>query len=77
MKLITIFNDQSQNNFLNINQNFDIAQDAILKNYKIDHKTNSNIKYFYNNINLKKIVFQKILFYQQDLNLSKMRLIVI
>jgi len=54
LKLITIFDDQSQNNFININQNFDIAQDAILKSYKIDHKTNSNIKYFYNNINLEK-----------------------
>ncbi|MDA7486244.1 Fe-S cluster assembly protein SufD, partial [Candidatus Pelagibacter ubique] len=48
LKLVTIFDDQSQNNFININQNFDIAQDAILKSYKIDHKTNSNIKYFYN-----------------------------
>jgi len=54
LKLVTIFDDQSQNNFININQNFDIAQDAILKSYKIDHKTNSNIKYFYNNINLEK-----------------------
>ena len=54
LKLVTIFDDHSQNNFININQNFDIAQDAILKSYKIDHKTNSNIKYFYNNINLEK-----------------------
>ena len=54
LKLVTIFDDQSQNNFININQNFDIAQDSILKSYKIDHKTNSNIKYFYNNINLDK-----------------------
>lgn len=54
LKLVTIFDDQSQNNFININQNFDIAQDAILKSYKIDQKTNSNIKYFYNNINLEK-----------------------
>jgi len=54
LKLVTIFDDQSQNNFINITQNFDIAQDAILKSYKIDHKPNSNIKYFYNNINLEK-----------------------
>ncbi|MDA7810909.1 Fe-S cluster assembly protein SufD [Candidatus Pelagibacter sp.] len=54
LKLITIFDDQSENNFINITQNFDIAEDAILKSYKIDHKTNSNIKYFYNNINLNK-----------------------
>jgi Fe-S cluster assembly protein SufD len=54
LKLITLFDDNSENNFINIIQNFDIAQDAILKSYKIDHKKNSNIKYFYNNINLEK-----------------------
>jgi Fe-S cluster assembly protein SufD len=54
LKLITLFDDSSENNFINIVQNFDISQDAILKNYKIDHKKNSNIKYFYNNINLEK-----------------------
>ena len=45
LKLIDLFDDSSENNFINIVQNFDIAQDAILKNYKIDHKKNSNIKY--------------------------------
>ncbi|MDB9986726.1 Fe-S cluster assembly protein SufD [Candidatus Pelagibacter sp.] len=54
LKLIDLFDDSSENNFINIVQNFDIAQDAILKNYKIDHKKNSNIKYSYNNINLEK-----------------------
>ena len=54
LKVINFFNDSSENNFINIVQNFDIAQDAILKNYKIDNKKNSNIKYFYNNINLEK-----------------------
>jgi Fe-S cluster assembly protein SufD len=54
LKLINLFDDNSENNFVNIVQNFDISQDAILKNYKIDHKRNSNIKYFYNNINLEK-----------------------
>ena len=54
LKLIDLFDDNSENNFINIIQNFDIAQDAILKNYKIDHKKNSNIKYCYNNINLEK-----------------------
>ena len=54
LKLINLFDDNSENNFINIFQNFDIAQDAILKNYKIDHKKNSNIKYCYNNINLEK-----------------------
>jgi len=54
LKLINLFDDNSENNFINIVQNFDIAQDAILKNYKIDNKKNSNIKYCYNNINLGK-----------------------
>lgn len=54
LKLINLFDDVSENNFINTVQNFDIAQDAILKNYKIDHKKNSNIKYSYNNINLEK-----------------------
>ena len=54
LKVINLFDDNSENNFINIVENFDIAQDAILKNYKIDHKANSNIKYFYNNINLEK-----------------------
>ena len=54
LKLINFFDDNSENNFINIIQNFDIAKDAILKNYKIDHKKNSNIKYSYNNINLEK-----------------------
>jgi len=54
LKLINFFDDKSENNFINIVQNFDIAQEGILKNYKIDHKKNSNIKYSYNNINLEK-----------------------
>jgi len=54
LKLINFFADNSDNNFINIVQNFNIAQDAVLKSYKIDHKKNSNIKYCYNNINLEK-----------------------
>ena len=52
LKLITLSNDNSKDNFININQNFKIAKDAILKNYKIDSVDNSNIKYFFNNIDL-------------------------
>ena len=54
LKLINLFDDNSENNFINIIQNFDIAQEAILKNYKIDNKKNSNIKYCYSDINLEK-----------------------
>jgi len=52
LKLINLFDDNSNNNFININYQFKIEKDAILKNYKIDHKLNSNIKYFFNNIDL-------------------------
>ena len=49
-----MFDDNSDNNFINIIQNFDIGRDAIFKNYIIDSKENSNIKYFYNDIDLEK-----------------------
>ena len=52
LKLINLFNDSSDKNFININYQFKLERDAILKNYKIDHKLNSNIKYFFNNIDL-------------------------
>jgi len=52
LKLINFFDDSSNNNFININYQFKIKKDAILKNYKVDHKLNSNIKYFFNNIDI-------------------------
>jgi len=52
LKLINLFDDCSKNNFLNFNYHFKVEKDAILKNYKIDHKLNSSIKYFFNNIDL-------------------------
>ena len=54
LKLINLFHDNSKNNFINIHQKFEVDKDSILKNYKIDNKDNSNIKYFYNNIDLEK-----------------------
>ena len=52
IKLINLFDDNSTNNFININYQFKIEKNAILKNYTVDHKLNSNIRYFFNNINL-------------------------
>ena len=52
LKLISLFDDNSENNFINIVQNFNIGRDAVLKNYKIDNKKNSNIKYLYDDIEL-------------------------
>ena len=50
LRLIDLFNDTSEKNFLNIFYNFDLKKDSILKNYKIDKFENKNIKYSFNNI---------------------------
>jgi Fe-S cluster assembly protein SufD len=50
LRLIDLFNDNSEKNFLNIFYNFELKQDAILKNYKIDKIENKNMKYSFNNI---------------------------
>ncbi len=50
LKIIDMFNDKSEKNFINIFYNFELNQDSILKNYKIDKIENNNIKYSYNNI---------------------------
>jgi Fe-S cluster assembly protein SufD len=50
LKLIDLFNDRSENNFINIFYNFDLKENAILKNYKIDKVQNKNIRYSFNNI---------------------------
>ena len=50
LRLIDLFNDNSEKNFLNIFYNFDLKQDSILKNYKIDKTVNKNVKYSFNNI---------------------------
>ena len=50
LRLIDLFNDKAENNFINIFYNFDLKENAILKNYKIDKAQNKNIRYSYNNI---------------------------
>jgi len=50
LRLVDLFNDKSEKNFLNIFYNFELNQDAILKNYKVDKLENRNIKYCLNNI---------------------------
>jgi len=52
LKIINIFNGKSENNFINIYNKFKIGKNSILKNYKIDLKINSNIKYLYDDIEL-------------------------
>ena len=50
LRLIDLFNDTSEKNFLNIFYNFNLKENAILKNYKIDKIENKNIKCSFNNI---------------------------
>ena len=50
LRVIDLFNDTSEKNFLNIFYNFDLKDNAVLKNYKIDKFYNKNIKYSFNNI---------------------------
>ena len=52
LKIINIFNEKSENNFINIYNKFKLGKNSILKNYKIDFKINSNIKYLYDDIEL-------------------------
>ena len=54
LKLIDILDDLSEKNFINTFYNFKLNQDAILKNYKIDIINNSNIKYFFTNVEQEK-----------------------
>ncbi len=51
LRLIDLFRDTSEKNFLNIFYNFDLKENSILKNYKVDKFENKNIKYSFNNIN--------------------------
>ena len=54
LKLIDLFNDISEKNFLNIFYNFELKENSILKNYKVDKLKNKNIKYSFNNIEQEK-----------------------
>ena len=51
LKIIDLYKDTSEKNFINIFYNFDMKQNSILKNFKIDKLENKNIWYSYNNIN--------------------------
>jgi Fe-S cluster assembly protein SufD len=50
LRLIDLFNDSSEKNFLNIFYKFDLKDNSVLKNYKVDRFDNKNIKYSFNNI---------------------------
>ncbi len=50
IKIITLSDDNSEKNFINNLFNFNLGKNSILKNYKIDKKSNTNIKYDYSSI---------------------------
>ena len=54
LRVIDLFNEASEKNFLNIFYNFDLKENAILKNYKVDKLENKNVKYSFNNIEQEK-----------------------
>ena len=54
LRLIDLFKDTSEKNFLNIFYNFDLKENSVLKNYKVDKLENKNIKYSFNNIEQEK-----------------------
>ena len=53
IKIINLSEDNSEKNFINNLFNFNLGKNAILKNYKIDKKSNTNIKYDYSSITQK------------------------
>ncbi len=50
LRIIDIFKDNTEKNFLNVYYNFELDKSSILKNYKIDKSINNNVKYSYNNV---------------------------
>jgi len=53
IKIVNLSDDNSEKNFINNLFNFNLGKNAILKNYKIDKKNNTNIKYDYSSISQK------------------------
>jgi Fe-S cluster assembly protein SufD len=54
MDVINILNENTKNNFLNFRQKINIGKNSILKNYSLDIKPTSNIKYSFKDIDLDK-----------------------
>ena len=52
LDVINVFKNYSENNFININHQFNVGKNSNIKNYIIDSELNSNIKYFFTNIDL-------------------------
>ena len=71
LRLIDLFHDSAENNFINIFYNFDLKENAILKNYKIDKIKNENIRYSYNNIDQDRNSVSETFIFSSGSNFSK------
>ncbi len=54
MDVVNISNENAKNNFLNFRQKINIGKNSILKNYSLDIKPTSNVKYSFKDIDLDK-----------------------
>jgi Fe-S cluster assembly protein SufD len=73
LRVIDLFNDNSEKNFLNIFYNFELKENAVLKNYKVDKFLNKNIKYSFNNIEQNKNSISETFILSSGSNFLKMR----
>ena len=71
LRIVDLFNDTSEKNFLNIFYNFGLKENAILKNYKVDKFENKNIKYCFNNIDQDKNSISETFILSSGSNFSK------
>ncbi len=71
LRLIDLSNDTSEKNFLNIFYNFELKENSVLKNYKVDKFENKNIKYSFNNIDQDKNSVSETFFLSSGSNFSK------
>ena len=71
LRLIDLFHDSAENNFINIFYNFDLKENAILKNYKIDKIKNKNIRYSHNNIDQDRNSVSETFIFSSGSNFSK------
>ena len=71
LRLIDLFNDTSEKNFLNIFYNFELKENAVLKNYKVDKFENKNVKYSFNNIDQDKNSISETFILSSGSNFSK------
>ena len=71
LRLIDLFHDSAENSFINIFYNFDLKENAKLKNYKIDKIQNENIRYSYNNIDQDRNSISETFIFSSGSNFSK------